>query len=60
MSDYKDFEEMDVWRDAQDLAVYRLAVRLGFVPINIADIRSESCKSISLQIRGFAKFLRSK
>jgi len=25
MSDYKDFEEMEVWRDAQDLAeqVYR-------------------------------------
>ena len=118
MSDYKDFEEMEVWRDAQDLAeqvyrdclsvkdysfcdqikraavsisnniaegserttpadfsrfldiakgssgevrsMYRLAVRLGFVPTNIADIRSEKCKSISRQLGGFAKFLRSK
>jgi four helix bundle protein len=118
MSDYKDFEEMEVWRDAQDLAeqvyrdffsvkdysfcdqikravvsisnniaegserttpadfsrfldiakgsagevrsMYRLAVRLGFVPTNIADTRSEKCKSISRQLGGFAKFLRSK
>jgi four helix bundle protein len=41
-------------------SMYRLAVRLGFVPINIADIRSERCKSISRQLGGFAKFLRSK
>jgi four helix bundle protein len=110
MSEYKDFEEMEVWRDAQDLAeqvyrdflsvkdysfcdqikraavsisnniaegserttpadfsrfldiakglsgevrsAYRLAVRLGFVPTNISDIRSEKCKSISRQLGG--------
>ena len=32
MSDYKDYEEMEVWRDAQDLAeqVYRDFIRTAF------------------------------
>mgnify|MGYP000943432773 CR=1 FL=1 len=118
MSDYKDFEEMEVWRDAQDLAeqvyrdclsvkdysfcdqikraavsisnniaegserttpadfsrfldiakgssgevrsMYRLAVRLKFVKKAVADVRCDKCCSISRQLGGFAKFLRSK
>jgi four helix bundle protein len=118
MSEYKDFENMEVWQDAQDLAVdvyedfstvrdfsfcdqikravvsisnnvaegserttpadfsrfldiskgscgevrsmYLLAVRLGFIQESEAEKRSEKCKSISRQLGGFAKFLRSK
>lgn len=118
MKEYKDFEEMEVWIAAQDLAVevyqdfatvrnysfcdqikravvpisnniaegserttstefsrfldiakgsvgevrsmYLLADRLSFVPSNIATMRLEKCKSISRQLGGFAKFLRSK
>ena len=115
---FKTFEEMEVWRDAQELAVsvyrdfskvkdysfcdqikraavsisnnvaegsertsstefsrfldiakgsagevrsmYRLAVQLGFVSKLIADQRCAQCASISKQIAGFARFLRSK
>ena len=118
MNDYKDFEEMEVWQDAQDLAVdvyedfasvrdfsfcdqikraavsisnniaegserttptefsrfldiskgssgevrsmYRLAVRLKFVKKAVADVRCKKCRSISRQLGGFAKYLRSK
>lgn len=118
MNEYKDFEEMKVWCDSQDLAVqvyqdfasvrdfsfcdqikraavsisnnvaegserttpadfsrfldiakgsagevrsmYQLAVRLGFIQESEAEKRSEKCKSISRQLGGFAKFLRSK
>lgn len=114
----KDFEEMQVWRDAQDLAVavyedmqsvrdvsfvdqikraavsisnniaegaervtstefarfldiakgsagevrsmYRLACRLKFVKPDLAADRCEICKSISRQLGGFAKHLRTK
>jgi len=113
----KDFEEMQVWQDARDLAVatygdlmgirdfsfndqlkraavsissniaegaeratsiefarfldiakgsagevrslYRLAERLGFVPPHIVNQRCETCKSLSRQLAGFAKYLRS-
>lgn len=41
-------------------SMYFLASRLGFVAPNIADIRSEKCKSISCQLGGFTKFLRNK
>jgi len=115
---FKTFEEMEVWRDAQELAVsvyrdfskvkdysfcdqikraavsisnnvaegsertsstefsrfldiakgsagevrsmYRLAVQLGFVSKVVADQRCAQCASISKQIAGFARFLRSK
>ena len=118
MNEYKNFEEMEVWRDSQDLAVqvyqdfasvrdfsfcdqikraavsisnnvaegskrttpadfsrfldiakgsagevrsmYLLAVRLGFIQESEAEKRSEKCKSISRQLGGLAKFLRSK
>jgi len=118
MSEYKNFEDMEVWQDAQDLAVdvyedfacvrdfsfcdqikravvsisnnfaegserttpadfsrfldiakgssgevrsmYRLAVRLKFVKKAVADVRCDKCCSISRQLGGFAKFLRSK
>ena len=51
---------LDIGSSGEVRSMYRLAVRLGFVPTNIADIRSEKCKSISRQLGGFAKFLRSK
>ena len=115
---FKTFEEMDVWRLAQELAVsvysdfsnvkdysfcdqikraavsisnniaegserttstefsrfldiakgsagevrsmYRLAVQLGFVDKGTADQRCLQCASVSKQLGGFAKFLRSK
>ena len=118
MNEYKDFEEMEVWQDAQDLAVdvyedfasvrdfsfcdqikraavsisnniaegserttptefsrfldiskgssgevrsmYRLAVRLKFVKKAVVDVRCKKCRSISRQLGGFAKYLRSK
>ena len=114
----KDFEEMEVWRDAQDLAgevyrdfqavkdysfadqikraavsisnniaegaerttsaefsrfldiakgsagevrsMYRLALQLGFVDQSVAQERWEKCRSISRQLGGFARHLRSK
>jgi len=114
----QDFEDMEVWQDAQDLAVdvyedfqavrdfsfcgqikraavsisnnitegsergtnpefarfldiskgstgevrsmYRLAERLGFVEESKLDQRRAQCKSISRQLSGFAKYLRSK
>lgn len=118
MSNLKDFEEMEVWQDAQDLAVdvyadfaqardftftdqikravvsisnnvaegaerstasdfarfldiakgstgevrsmYRLAARLGFASAELSDTRCARCKSISRQLAGFAKYLRTK
>ena len=118
MNEYKDFEDMEVWQDAQDLAVdvyedftsvrdfsfcdqikravvsisiniaegserttsadfsrfldiakgscgevrsmYRLAVRLQFITKAVADVRCKKCSSISRQLGGFAKYLRSK
>ena len=114
----KDFEDMEVWRDAQELAVevygdfhecrdfsfvdqikravvsisnnvgegaersssvdfarfldiakgssgevrsmYRLATRLRFINEKTATKRCDQCKSISRQLAGFAKHLRSK
>ena len=114
----KDFEEMEVWRDAQDLAVdvyqdfsavkdysfcnqikraavsisnnvaegadrgttidfarfldiakgsvgevrsmYRLALKLNFVSEDICGSRCEKCMSITKQLSGFTKYLRSK
>ena len=41
-------------------SMYRLAVQLGFVDKATADQRCQQCASISKQLGGFAKFLRSK
>ena len=118
MNMLKDFEEMQVWKDAEDLAVfvyedmrkvkdysfadqikravvsisnniaegaerttsiefarfldiakgstgevrsmYRLAPRLNFISVEISNQRCEVCRSISRQLGGFAKHLRSK
>lgn len=117
MSELKDFEEMEVWQDARQLAVdvyrdfsgvndfsfcdqikravvsisnnvaegcgrstkpdfarfldiakgssaevrsmYRLAVSLQFVSSEVANARCSSCVSVSKQLSGFAKYLRS-
>ena len=114
----KDFEEMEVWRDAQDLAVdvyndysnvtdysfcdqikraavsvsnniaegadrgtvvdfarfldiakgsvgevrsmYRLALKLNFIADDVCRLRCEKCMSITKQLSGFTKYLRSK
>lgn len=118
MKQLKDFEAMEVWRDAQDLAVevyrdfasvkdfsfsdqikravvsisnnvaegaerttstefarfldiakgsagevrsmYHLAFRLGMISQEVAKQRCNVCVSISKQLGGFAKYLRSK
>jgi four helix bundle protein len=41
-------------------SMYRLAVQLGFIDKATADQRCLQCASISKQLGGFAKFLRSK
>ncbi len=114
----KDFEEMQVWKDAQDLAfsvyqdcanlkdfsfvdqikraavsvsnniaegaervtsadfarfldiakgstgevrsMYHLGFKLGYFSNEITDTRCQSCKNISKQLGGFAKYLRNK
>ena len=43
-----------------DLDKEQYMVRLGFIQESEAEKRSEKCKSISRQLGGFAKFLRSK
>ncbi len=40
-------------------SLYRLAGRLGFVPPHIVSQRCETCKCISRQLAGFAKYLRA-
>jgi four helix bundle protein len=118
MNNLKDFEEMQVWQDAQDLALlvyddlrrvkdfsfvdqmkravvsisnniaegaervsskefarfldiakgscgevrsrYRLSAKLEFLNNQVADARCEICRSISRQLGGFARHLRSK
>jgi len=51
MSDYKHFEEIEVWQDAQNLALSK-----NRLPLNVA----HSVKVISKQLGGFVKNLRSK
>ena len=41
-------------------SMYRLAVRLKFVKKAVVDVRCKKCRSISRQLGGFAKYLRSK
>lgn len=40
-------------------SMYRLALRLGFVSQDCSEERCRQCVSISKQLGGFAKFLRS-
>lgn len=41
-------------------SMYKLAARLEFIDQAVAELRSESCKSIAKQLGGFAQYLRKK
>ncbi len=59
-ADFSRFLDIAKGSTGEVRSMYRLAVRLGFLEKVAADARCEKCRSISRQLGGFAKFLRSK
>jgi four helix bundle protein len=58
-NDFARFLDISKGSTGEVRSMYRLANRLGWIEESIVDLRCGSCKSISRQLAGFAKYLRN-